>query len=113
MQVVKELDIKLFAQADYTTLKKNELDMLLLMVRIRSFFLIDVVYDPAVFNNLFLLSGYWTDPPNYFDTMVSPNYIKCHRHLFQAHLVNIDKLVVLNSNCVRDIYTNLKLDVLF
>ncbi|RIB15646.1 P-loop containing nucleoside triphosphate hydrolase protein [Gigaspora rosea] len=87
MQVVKELDIKLFVQADYTTLKKRREERA----------------------GYVTVDGYWTDPPNYFDTMVWPNYIKCHRHLFQGNLVTIDKLVVLNSNCVRDIYTNLEM----
>ncbi|CAG8702568.1 22056_t:CDS:2 [Gigaspora margarita] len=60
MQVVKELDIKLFIQADYTTLKKRREER----------------------------AGYVT---------------------VDGRLVTIDKLVVLNSNCVRDIYTNLEM----
>ena len=30
------------------------------------------------------IEGYWVDPPNYFDEIVWPNYIKNHELLFQG-----------------------------
>ncbi|CAG8592239.1 2112_t:CDS:2 [Dentiscutata erythropus] len=90
MQVVKELDIKFFVQADYTTLKKRREERA----------------------GYVTVDGYWKDPPNYFDTMVWPNYIKCHRHLFQGYSeIKLNELVVLNSKDIRDIRTNLEMAV--
>ncbi|CAG8609087.1 7058_t:CDS:2, partial [Scutellospora calospora] len=92
IQVIKELDIKLFVQADYTTLKKRREER--------------AGYVTA--------DGYWTDPPNYFDTMVWPNYVKSYKRLFQGHSEikrTINELVVLNSNCKRDISMNLEMAV--
>ncbi|CAG8703317.1 957_t:CDS:2 [Cetraspora pellucida] len=92
MQVVKELDIKLFVQADYTTLKKRREERA----------------------GYVTVDGYWSDPPNYFDTMVWPNYVKSHRHLFKDHSeirLTTDELVVLNSNGARDMQMNLEMAV--
>jgi nicotinamide/nicotinate riboside kinase len=76
--VVKELDIKLFLEADYDTLKKRR----------------EIIYGRKI------LGRRWVDPPNYFDKMVWPNYYKVNRHIIDRQEVDNN---VVNDNMLKDL----------
>ncbi|ODV60596.1 ribosylnicotinamide kinase [Ascoidea rubescens DSM 1968] len=55
------LDLKLFFRLPYDQLKSRRLNR----------------------NGYITSDGLWIDPPNYFDDLVWPSYIKYHKHLFE------------------------------
>ncbi|CAG8607972.1 13816_t:CDS:2 [Funneliformis caledonium] len=87
--VIKQLDIKLFLKADYDTVKKRR----------------ETEYGKK------LLGRRWVDPPNYFDQMVWPNYIKANDHIInrsggENDLLN--DLIVLESNSLSTLSENIE-----
>lgn len=67
-QIIELFDIKLFFHASYQTLKERR-------------------ESRAGYTTL---DGFWVDPPNYFENIVWPAYVRSHQYLFQdgnMHLV--------------------------
>ncbi|CAG8605163.1 4532_t:CDS:2 [Acaulospora morrowiae] len=90
VQVVNELDVKLFIKADYETLKKRREER----------------------NSYFTLEGnYWIDPPNYFDSIVWPEYVKYYNYLLSRNKEigsTINDLIVLESVNKQQIKENIE-----
>ncbi|CAI2169581.1 18988_t:CDS:2 [Funneliformis geosporum] len=87
--VIKQLDIKIFLKSDYDSLKKRR----------------ETEYGKK------LLGRRWVDPPNYFDQMVWPNYIKANDHIInrsgrENDLLN--DLIVLESNNFSSLSENIE-----
>ncbi|CAG8440841.1 2164_t:CDS:2 [Ambispora leptoticha] len=61
-EVSSNLDMKFFIDAGYETLKKRR-------------------ENRSGYVTLEAFPGYWVDPPNYFDNIVWPNFVKFHQHL--------------------------------
>ncbi|KAI9303925.1 P-loop containing nucleoside triphosphate hydrolase protein [Cunninghamella echinulata] len=62
-RVYSLLDYRLFVTASYSTLKKRREDR----------------------QGYHTLEGYWVDPPNYFDDIVWPEFLKQHQHIQGPH----------------------------
>ncbi|KAF0561873.1 P-loop containing nucleoside triphosphate hydrolase protein [Gigaspora margarita] len=87
-EVIKELDVKFFVKADREIIKKRRKER----------------------TSYITVEGYFEDPPDYFDKIVWPNYIKFHKHLSineqssglidgeKNDLVVIEDMVVFDSN---------------
>ncbi|GBB91213.1 hypothetical protein RclHR1_01840010 [Rhizophagus clarus] len=76
--VIKELDVKLFLEADYDTLKQRR----------------EFIYGKKI------PERNWVDPPNYFDKMVWPNYNKANHHIIHRYDFDdniLKDLIVLKS----------------
>ncbi|CAG8482655.1 2289_t:CDS:2 [Dentiscutata erythropus] len=58
-EVINELDVKFFVKADREIMKKRREERI----------------------SYVTVEGYYEDPPEYFDKIVWPNYIKFHKHL--------------------------------
>lgn len=86
--VIKELDIKLFLRADYDTLKRRR----------------EIIYGKKIPGRR------WVDPPNYFDKMVWPNYIKANNHIINrlGENDNLKDLIFLESNSLSILSKNIK-----
>ncbi|CAG8453908.1 4769_t:CDS:2 [Acaulospora morrowiae] len=88
IEVVKELDLRFFVQADYGIVKERRKD---------------ISSDES-----------WFEPLGYFDTYVWPYYLKFHEPLFNGFFETgrtTDSVVVLKSNYVDDLYKNLEITV--
>ncbi|CAO3650720.1 unnamed protein product [Cunninghamella blakesleeana] len=87
-QVYELLDYRVFVTASYATLKKRREER----------------------QGYHTLEGYWVDPPNYFDYIVWPEFLKQHKHIQGPHnqhqpteydpsitLINTDELSIPQS----------------
>ncbi|RIA84253.1 P-loop containing nucleoside triphosphate hydrolase protein [Glomus cerebriforme] len=98
--IMNELDIKLFVNARYDTLKHRR--------ETRSGYV--------------TLEGYWVDPPNYFDKIVWPSYVKANKHILdkiekgEERLKNltrkIDDLIILESDHISTLSKNVETAVM-
>jgi nicotinamide/nicotinate riboside kinase len=52
-------------------------------------------------------SGFWVDPPEYFDKVVWKSYVKDHNHLFEDNDVNGE----LRENGSLDLHTHKQIDL--
>ncbi|PKC60993.1 P-loop containing nucleoside triphosphate hydrolase protein [Rhizophagus irregularis] len=90
--VIKELDIKIFLEADYDTLKKRR----------------EFIYGKKIPDRN------WVDPPNYFDQMVWPNYYKANNHIINRYVLDgenddiLKDLIVLKSGNLSILSKNIK-----
>ncbi|CAG8433495.1 6718_t:CDS:2 [Ambispora gerdemannii] len=88
-EVRMKLDVKFFVRASYETLKQRR--------ESRSGY---VTHE-----------GYWIDPPDYFDDVVWPNYLKFHQHLTSARQergIDISDLVVFKNEYKSPIDQNIE-----
>jgi nicotinamide/nicotinate riboside kinase len=75
--VVKELDLRLLVRAPYDKLKARR--------EARSGY---VTIDGLAHCDTELISGFWEDPPGYFDKIVWKWYVKDHQHLFENNHID-------------------------
>ncbi|TYJ54034.1 hypothetical protein B9479_005298 [Cryptococcus floricola] len=74
--VTDMLDIRIFLQVPYQTLKDRREQ--------RQTYVLQRKSHPAIYPDDAAEGGVWTDPPDYFDKIVWPGYLKAHSHVLDG-----------------------------